>query len=118
MFEVVDLNTPLSISGTITFGSGFGIGNLAGIDWDNVALNTPHTLISTSQTFGAGDIANVGLANAAPVGTGRLAYFESGSLAVVVIPEPRAAMLGALMALVLLRRRRPDPTAAWNSSPV
>jgi autotransporter-associated beta strand protein len=106
IFEVVDFNNPLSVAGTITFGSGFGIANLAGIDWDSLALDTAHSLIATSQTFGSGDIANFGLANATAVGTGRLAYFENGSLAVIVIPEPGTPMLGAIAALFLLRRRR------------
>jgi hypothetical protein len=45
--------------------------------------------------------------NAASVGTGRSACFQNGSLQVVVIPEPRAALLGGLGVLMLLRRRRP-----------
>lgn len=47
------------------------------------------------------------LANAVNVGNiGRQAYFASGSLNVVVIPEPQAALLGGLGLLPLLRRRR------------
>jgi fibronectin-binding autotransporter adhesin len=106
IFEVVDISNPLSVAGLLTLGNGFGIANLAGIDWDSLSLEIPFTLIDTAQSFGPADIANFGLANAAAVGTGRLAYFENGSLAVVVIPEPSTAMLGALAALCLLRRRR------------
>jgi fibronectin-binding autotransporter adhesin len=105
-FQVVDLDSPLAVNGTITFGSGFGIANLLGLDWETLAFNTPYTLISTSQAFSAPDIANFGIANAADVGGGRQAYFQSGSLQVVVIPEPRAALLGGLGVLLLLRRRR------------
>jgi autotransporter-associated beta strand protein len=104
--DVLDFNDPLAVTGTITFGSGFGIANLTGIDWDSLAFDTSYTVLSTSQTFGTGDIGNFGIANAAPVGTGRYAYFTNGSLAVVVIPEPAAALLGGLGLLTLLRRRR------------
>lgn len=106
-FNVVNINDPLVVGGTITFGSGFGIANLTGIDWDSLNLNNPYTVISTAQTFGTGNIADFGLANAVDVGnTGRQAYFADGSLAVVIIPEPSAALLGGLGLLALLRRRR------------
>ncbi|MEX1114519.1 MAG: autotransporter-associated beta strand repeat-containing protein [Akkermansiaceae bacterium] len=105
--KVVDLADALAVAGTVTFGSGFGIANLLGINWDDLDLNTPYTVLSTTQTFGETDTANFGPANAAAVGnTGRQAYFTNGSLAVVVIPEPRAALLGGLGLLALLRRRR------------
>ena len=38
--------------------------------------------------------------------SGRLAYFQNGSLKLVVIPEPGVALLGGLGLLALLRRRR------------
>jgi fibronectin-binding autotransporter adhesin len=105
--QVVDFDDPLAVGGTITFGSGFGIANLLGINWDILDLDTPYTVLSTTQTFGVGDIANFGIGNAVAVGSiGRQAYFTNGSLAVVVIPEPSAALLGGLGLLALLRRRR------------
>jgi autotransporter-associated beta strand protein len=104
--QVVDFNDPLAVAGTVTFGSGFGIHSLLGIDWDSLALDTNYTLLSTSQTFTSADIANFGFDNRVAVGTGREAYFTSGSLAVVVIPEPSAVLLGGLGMLALLRRRR------------
>jgi hypothetical protein len=98
MFNVVDLADPLEVGGTVAFGSGeipFGIANLAGIDWDSVALNTPFPLISTSQTTFA-NLANFGFENRTSVGSiGRQAYFESGSLQVVVVPEPATSPLVA-----------------------
>jgi autotransporter-associated beta strand protein len=105
-FEVVDISNPLSVAGTITFGSGFGIENITGVDWASLTKNTPHTLISTSQVFTSADIANFGLENAADLGGGLFAYFENGSLAVVVIPEPAVTLLGCFGILGLLRRRR------------
>jgi autotransporter-associated beta strand protein len=105
--EVVDLNDALAVAGTITFDSGFGIDNLLGIDWDSLDLNTAYTVLSTGQEFDELDIANFGFANRVPVGSsGREAYFTNGSLAVIVIPEPAAALLGSLGMLLLLRRRR------------
>lgn len=106
IFRIEDINNPLTVTGTVTFGSGFGIANLTNVDWDSLGLNTPYTLISTTQSFSASDIENFGIANAANVGSGRQAYFQSGSLQVVVIPEPSSALLGALGAIMLLRRRR------------
>ncbi len=109
LFEIVDINDPLGVSGTVTFGSGFGIANLAGFDWDSLNLNSPYTIIDTTQTFTAGDIANFGLENAASVGTGgRTAYFQSGSLQLVVVPEPGtlAILAGGVIGLAVLRRRR------------
>jgi hypothetical protein len=85
---------------------GIRIANLTGIDWDSLTLDTPYTVLFTTQTFGTGDIDNFGIANAVPVGTGRHAYFTNGSLAVVVIPEPAAALLGSLGLLAMLRRKR------------
>ena len=92
---------------TVTFGNGFGIAQLLGITWDALDLGTPYTLISTTETFSTSDIANFGFDNRVAVGTsGREAYFTTGSLAVIVIPEPTTALLGGLGLLALLRRRR------------
>jgi fibronectin-binding autotransporter adhesin len=109
LFQVLSFATPLSVGGTVTFGAGFGIANLVGFDWDALDLETPYTILSSSQTFTASDIDNFGIANAVPVGTGRQAYFQDGSLQVVVIPEPSAALLGGIGLLLLLRRRRTRP---------
>lgn len=106
--QVVDIDTPLAVGGTVTFiGSGFGIANLLGIDWDSLTLNTPYTVLDRNQDFSLAGLDNFGLEYATAVGnTGRQAYFTNGSLAVVIIPEPRAALLGGLGLLMLLRRRR------------
>lgn len=103
----VDISNPLTTTGTVTFGSGFGIANLFGIDWDLLDLDTPYTVLSTTQSFSASDIDNFGITNAASVGSsGREAYFETGSLQVIVIPEPTTALLGGIGLLFLMRRRR------------
>ncbi len=62
--------------------------------------------MSTTTTFNDTLIENFGIDNKFAVGTDRYAYFQNGSLAVVVVPESEAALLGGLGLLALLRRRR------------
>jgi hypothetical protein len=52
------------------------------------------------------NLANNNLVNAFDIGGGRSAYFEEGSLRLVVIPEPSTVLLGGLGLLALIRRRR------------
>lgn len=104
---IMDTNDPLSVTGSVTFGSGFGIDNLLGLDWDSLTLDTPYTILSTTTSFNTSLIGNFGIDNKAPVGSGdRFAYFQNGSLQLVVIPEPGAVLLGGLGLLALLHRRR------------
>jgi autotransporter-associated beta strand protein len=98
----------LDSTATISFSSaGFGIDNLvfngAAVDWSTIVNNT-YTLISGNLDETLLD--NFGSGSAFGIGGGRTAYFEEGSLNLVVIPEPRAALLGGLGLLALLRRRR------------
>ena len=51
-------------------------------------------------------LSHFGAANQLDLGNGKSAYFEAGSLNVVVVPEPAAALLGGIGMLALLRRRR------------
>lgn len=102
------VGNPLDSSTTISFAStGFGIENLryngVAVDWSTIGDNT-YTLISGDLT--ETNLSNFGLANAYDIGGGRSAYFTEGSLQLVVIPEPHAALLGGLGLLALLRRRR------------
>jgi autotransporter-associated beta strand protein len=106
LFHVANLLDSLTVSGTVTLFSGFGVDDLAGLVWGSVADGT-YTLID--GTLGAGvfaGLANNSLATAYNIGGGRSAYFQEGSLQLVVIPEPSAALLGGLGLLALLRRRR------------
>jgi autotransporter-associated beta strand protein len=101
------MSNPLD-STTISFSTiGFGIDNLlsqgAAVDWSIIADGT-YTLIN--GTLSNTNLGNFGLANAYDLGSGRSAYFKNGSLQLVVIPEPAAALLGGLGLLTLLRRRR------------
>ncbi|MCB1130873.1 MAG: autotransporter-associated beta strand repeat-containing protein [Verrucomicrobiae bacterium] len=106
VFSAVFEANPIGVTGTVSFGSGFGIDNLTGINWDSVAPGT-YTLIDSTQDFSLAGLDNWGSGNAVSVGTGGYtAYFQDGSLQLVVIPEPGAALLGSLGLLALLRRRR------------
>ncbi len=107
-FNVLNIADALAISGSVTFGSGFGINNLTGINWDTLDLNTPYTILDNATDFSVAGLDHFGLANAVDVGAlGRQAYFQNGSLQVVVIPEPNvAALLGSLGLLALAHRRR------------
>ena len=98
----------LDSSATSFAATGFGIDNLvfngAAVDWSTVANGT-YTLITGN--LDSTDLGNFGLANAASIGIGRSAYFQSGSLQLVVIPEPNvAALIGAFGGILLVRRRR------------
>ena len=97
--------TPLAIySGSATFAD-FDISDVTGLD-----ANTPngtYTLIAGTVNFTG--IQNVGLANAFELGVNKQAYFEAGSLNVVVVPEPGALPLVGfgVAAGFVLRRRLP-----------
>jgi fibronectin-binding autotransporter adhesin len=101
-----DPASPLTISGTANFASPstFGIDDILG-----VSSSTPagiYTLIAgTVDTTG---LANFGAANAYDLGSGVSAYFQSGSLQMVVVPEPASVTLigFAAAATVGFARRR------------
>jgi autotransporter-associated beta strand protein len=104
--------TTFDVSGAVTLPNSFGVANLvnadnSSIDWGSIADGT-YTLIGTTEsTFG--NITNFGPGNAYDLGGGRSAYFQNGSLELVVVPEPSSlAMLGCVVACggLLLRRRR------------
>jgi autotransporter-associated beta strand protein len=104
--QVADLANSLSVGGTVTLYSGFGVDDLAGLVWGDVTNDT-YTLIDGTLADGIfAQLNHNSFATAYDIGGGRKAYFQEGSLQLVVIPEPGAALLGSLGLLALLRRRR------------
>jgi autotransporter-associated beta strand protein len=108
-FDIFNAITTVPLNSTsIAFSTtGFGIDSLvyggSAVDWSTISDGT-YTLIT--GTLDSTNLGNFGLANARDIGGGRSAYFQDGSLQLVVIPEPRAALLGGLGLLLFLRRRR------------
>lgn len=105
-FHVVDLSDPLQVLGNVSIYSGFGVANLAGLTWGSVDDGT-YTLIDGNLATGVFvSLANNSIATAFDIGGGRSAYFQEGSLRLVVIPETSTVLLGGLGMLALMRRRR------------
>jgi autotransporter-associated beta strand protein len=99
-----DVNQTLTINGSgVTF-DGFGVADLTGLD--NLVPNNTYVLLDGTATVSTLNLANIGLANAYPLGGGKSAYFQPGSLNLIVIPEPAPVLLGGLGFCCLLRRRR------------
>ena len=98
------LTDTLTVNGASVDFDAFSIANLTG--FDNTVPNGTYTLIDGDATIVLTNVVNFGLANAQPLDGGRSAYFDSGSLQLVVIPEPSVALLGGLGLFFLLRRRR------------
>jgi autotransporter-associated beta strand protein len=101
--------TPLTLtSGTLSFaagtaGSRFGIDNLDGLT-SATALGT-YTLVSGAVD--TTNLDNLNAANAYDLGNGVSAYFQEGSLQVVVVPEPAVGLsaAAALIGIGLVLRR-------------
>lgn len=99
-----DAANALTIDGAVSFG-GFGIGNVAGLS--SLTAEGIYNLIVGSGVIDFSNISNVGLANALDIGGGKSAYFQEGSLQLVVVPEPSSfALIVSLAASFFLIARR------------
>ncbi len=99
-----DPDTMLTVNGASVTFVNFGVDDLVGLD-SSTGLGT-YTLIDGLATINTSGLHNIGVGDVYELGGGKSAYFEIGSLNLVVIPEPAAALLGSLGMLCLLRRRR------------
>lgn len=81
--DIVDLNDPLAVGGNVTFG-GFGFANLTGWDYQNAAPGTYTLIAGSAANFNLTNVSNVGVANAITLTNGNKAYFQNGSLQVVI----------------------------------
>jgi autotransporter-associated beta strand protein len=90
--------------GSLTLGN-LTFQNLVGWDWLNAPEGT-YELIDGAFSINWGNTAYLSEETAYDFGNGKKGYFSSGSLNVVIIPEPSAALFGGLGLLALLRRRR------------
>ncbi|MGJ8653872.1 MAG: beta strand repeat-containing protein [Opitutaceae bacterium] len=95
----------LTVAGVVTLDSTFGVDDLTGIS--SLTADGSYTLIANATDFS--HIENFGIGNAFDLGGGKSAYFENGSLVLVVVPETSTfALLAGALALgsVMMRRRR------------
>ena len=104
----------LNVTGAVTLDNSFGVASLVGangsaINWGSIADGTYTLVGQTASTFN--NIQNFGANNATSIGGGRTAYFQNGSLQLVIVPEPGALSLAGIGAAVAawcaIRRRQP-----------
>jgi len=108
-FEL-NLSAPLIVTGSITLNGAFGVANLLGLD-GTTELGTYTLMTGTDTDFSELGLQNWGEENAFALGGNRYAYFQQGSLQLVVfetIPEPGtwALLIGGAAVAALLRRQR------------
>jgi autotransporter-associated beta strand protein len=110
---VFSMASTLDVTGTVTLDGSFSIASLvnadgSAIDWTLVHWGTYTLIGATASDFS--NITNFGLANAAinVGGSGSDAYFENGSLSLIVVPEPQVWVLFAigLVSVFFFRLRR------------
>lgn len=103
---IFDPTKTLTVNGAVVTFGGFGVVDLVG--FSPAVPNGRYTLIDGIATTSTTNLLNIGPANAYVLGGGRSAYFEIGSLTLLVVPEPSGLVLatGALLAVAVARRKR------------
>lgn len=82
------------VTGAVTLDNGFGVASLVGssqgeaINWALVPVGTYTPIGTTASTFN--NISNFGLANAADLGDGKIAYFQNGGGLQLVVANSAA----------------------------
>lgn len=103
---VFDPADTLTVNGASVNFVDFGVTNLVG--FSSSVADGRYVLIDGLATVDTANLRNLGAANAFDLGSGRSAYFETGSLVLQVVPEPGSivlAGLGIAAAGLVLRRR-------------
>jgi fibronectin-binding autotransporter adhesin len=102
-FDPVSSGLQLLAADNVSFlnAASFGVASLRtrtgeAIAWSGIADGTYTLLANTTTDFGALGITNFGAGNAYDIGGGRTAYFQNGSLQLVIVPEPGALALAGL----------------------
>jgi fibronectin-binding autotransporter adhesin len=110
LFVFNPLDPTLDVTGSVTLDNSFGVGSLvnadgSAINWASISEGTYTLFGTTASTFS--NIQNFGAGAAANIGGGRAAYFQNGSLELVIVPEPGAVVLAGLgvFAALALRQR-------------
>lgn len=108
-FDFTSQQTLSVNDGLVTFAN-FSIADVLGIS--SATIPGTYTLLDGSATIDlTSGITNLGPEDPYDLGGGKTAYFVSGSLAVVVVPEPGLPLLAAVMATLALawrlRHRQP-----------